>query len=107
MRSRWRLPSILHRKGMRPTFIREFVRVINEKLKKRGTRLTPKKERVASILQRDSRATIAEWLSRVKHSDELSCIVLSDEERTGHLPKLIRELVHRLRVHAVLEHSKH
>lgn len=55
-------------------------------------------EQVGSILERDATATIADWLSRVKRDDELSRIVLSDEERTGHLPKLIRELVHRLRV---------
>ena len=31
-------------------------------------------------------------------STELTVIALSKEQRTGHLPQLIRELVHRLRV---------
>ncbi|HEY1502125.1 MAG TPA: hypothetical protein VGF88_21290 [Acidobacteriaceae bacterium] len=55
-------------------------------------------ERVASILERDATATVADWLSRVKRDEGVSRIVLNDEERTVHLPKLIRELVHRLRV---------
>jgi hypothetical protein len=55
-------------------------------------------ERVASILERDASITIADWLFRVKRDDEVSCIALSDHERTGHLPKLLQELVHRLRV---------
>jgi hypothetical protein len=49
-------------------------------------------EQVGSILERDAMATIADWLSRVKRDDVLSRIVLSDEERTGHLPKLFREI---------------
>jgi hypothetical protein len=61
-----------------------------------------KMEQVASILERDATATIADWLSRVNHDDELSGIILDDEERTGHLPNLLRELVHRLRVPRVL-----
>jgi RsbT co-antagonist protein rsbRD N-terminal domain len=73
-------------------------------------------EQVGSILERDAMATIADWLSRVKRDDVLSRIVLSDEERTGHLPKLFRELVHRLRMprslgtkqvsEAAVEHGK-
>ena len=42
--------------------------------------------------------TIANWLSAVKTEDELARISLSDEQRTGHLPQLLRELVDRLRV---------
>jgi hypothetical protein len=38
------------------------------------------------------------WLGRVKKEDELNHIALNDEQRTGHLLQLIRELVHRLRV---------
>jgi hypothetical protein len=53
---------------------------------------------VASILELNAGATIAEWLSRVKSDDELSLMLVNDEQRTGHLTPLIRELVHRLRV---------
>ena len=55
-------------------------------------------ERVAAILERDGMATIKDWLDRVDGEDELTCVPLSKEQRTGHLPKLIQELVYRLRV---------
>jgi hypothetical protein len=55
-------------------------------------------ERVAAILERDTTATIKDWLDRVEREDELTCVPLSKEQRTGHLPNLLQELVHRLRV---------
>ena len=75
-----------------------LVGLIREKLQKRGKRKATTIERVASILERDASATIAEWLVRVEREDELTCVPLSKEQRTGHLPKLLQELVHRLRV---------
>ena len=60
--------------------------------------------------------TIANWLVRVEREDELTCVPLSKEQRTGHLPKLLHELVQRLRVprslgtkavsEAAVEHGK-
>jgi hypothetical protein len=41
---------------------------------------------------------VANWLYRVERDSELTCVALTDEQRTGHLPQLIRELVERLRV---------
>jgi CheY-like chemotaxis protein len=76
----------------------ELVEVVRDRLAKRGTRRETNRERVASILERDAVATIANWLYRVERDNELTCIPLSDEQRTGHLPQLIRELVQRLRV---------
>jgi ActR/RegA family two-component response regulator len=54
-------------------------------------------ERVAAILERDVFATIIDWLDRVERDGDLTRVPLSGEERTGHLPKLIRELAQRLR----------
>lgn len=76
----------------------ELIEVVRERLAKRGTRPGTNRERVASILERDAAATIANWLFRVEHDLELTRIELSSEQRTGHLPQLIRELVQRLRV---------
>jgi DNA-binding response OmpR family regulator len=76
----------------------DLVAVVRERLAKRGTRRETNRERVASILERDAVATVANWLYRVEHDKELTCISLTDEQRTGHLPQLIRELVERLRV---------
>jgi hypothetical protein len=81
---------------VKPMDVAELVELIREKLAKRGKRAPTNIERVASILARDSKATIQNWLARVRLEPELMAISLSDEKRTGHLPKLLSELVHRL-----------
>lgn len=101
---------------VKPMPIPELVALIRERLERRGTRRASNTERVASILERDARNTIADWLSRVERDEELTQVALSSEQRTGHLPQLIRELVHRLRVprslgtkqasEAAVEHGK-
>ena len=83
---------------VKPMPIPELVELIREKVAKRATRARFNAERVASILERDAHKTIANWLSRVKQDDEVSHLVISDHQRTGHLQKLIEELVDRLRV---------
>jgi DNA-binding response OmpR family regulator len=83
---------------LKPMAIPELLALINGKLENRGSRRTTNTQRVASILENECQTTIAEWLSRVEKDDELNFLVLSHEQRTGHLPLLIRELVHRLRV---------
>ena len=55
-------------------------------------------ESVATILERDTDITIQNWLELVEHDTELTCIPLSRLERTGHLPKLLRDVVLRLRL---------
>lgn len=57
-----------------------------------------KPETVASILERECETTIQNWLTLVEQDAELNCITLNRDERTGHLPKLIRDLVLRLRL---------
>ena len=53
---------------------------------------------VASILEQDLEVTIQDWLALVERDEELTCIPLSFEERTGHLPNLIADLIYRLRL---------
>lgn len=55
-------------------------------------------ETVASILEHDLNATIADWMTRVEREEELARIPLSFEARTGHLPGLIADLIFRLRL---------
>jgi len=57
-----------------------------------------KPESVASILERESETTIQNWLDIVDQDAELTCIPLSRIERTGHLPKLLLDLIVRLRL---------
>ena len=83
---------------VKPLAIPQLIAIIREKLQKRGTRKPTNIERVAAILERDTSATISDWLVRVEREDELTCVPLSSEQRTGHLPKLLEELVQRLRI---------
>jgi hypothetical protein len=53
-------------------------------------------ESVAAILTRCRATLIAGWLVRTKKTPELNHLHLTDEERTGHLPKLVEDLVARL-----------
>jgi hypothetical protein len=53
---------------------------------------------VASILEREGEITIQSWFETVEQSAELMRIPLSRHERTGHLPELFRDLIHRLRL---------
>jgi hypothetical protein len=57
-------------------------------------------ESVADILERELQVVIDEWLKRVNQEPELTCIPLSYEDRTGHLPQLLRDVIDRLRLYA-------
>jgi DNA-binding response OmpR family regulator len=62
----------------------------------------PRSESVASILEREAETTIQNWLDAVEHDEELTSVPLNRAERTGHLPRLIRDLVVRLQLDAGL-----
>ena len=83
---------------LKPMAMPALITVIREQLVKREARKPTHIERVASILERNVAGTIQEWLNRVDMESELTCVSLNREQRTGHLPKLLEELVHRLRV---------
>jgi len=53
-------------------------------------------ESVAAILTRCKDPLIADWLKRTKGTPQLNHLHLSDQERTGHLPQLIDDIVVRL-----------
>jgi ActR/RegA family two-component response regulator len=55
------------------------------------------KERVEAVLQRCIPSVIENWLARVKQAEELNHILLSEHARTGHLHKLLEDLIVRLR----------
>jgi DNA-binding response OmpR family regulator len=71
--------------------------MVNEKLLARKPPARTPKERVAAILQRCTGGIVEDWLGRVKKNKELNHVSLSDKERTGYLPKLIEDLIVRLR----------
>jgi hypothetical protein len=55
-------------------------------------------ESVASILGRERDITIQKWLDLAEESAELTDIPLSSKERTGHLPKVLQDIILRLRL---------
>ena len=55
-------------------------------------------ECVADILERELDATIREWVELVEKEPDLIRIPLSFEERTGHLPRLLHDVIARLRL---------
>ena len=83
---------------VKPMQIPKMIALIRERLDNRAVKRPVSTERVAAILERDALATISHWLSAVKRETELAAIQLTDDQRTGHLPTLIRELVDRLRI---------
>ena len=70
--------------------------LVQDKLVSRKPSVPTPKERVAGILRRCTLDIVADWLEKVKKSKELNYVSLSDEERTGYLPKLIEDLILRL-----------
>lgn len=75
----------------------EVVTLLKNRLGKPRRPVSNVFEPIATVLERHAGKTISEWLVRVNGNKELMGIPLSDEERTGHLPRLLRELVQRLR----------
>jgi DNA-binding response OmpR family regulator len=71
--------------------------MVHEKLLTRKPSTRMQKERVAAILQRCTSGIVEDWLVRVKKNKLLSRVLLTDKERTGYLPKLIEDLIVRLR----------
>jgi hypothetical protein len=57
-------------------------------------------ETVADILERELQPMIEEWLARVEKEQELTQIKLNHDERTGHLPFLMNDVISRLRLDA-------
>ena len=55
-------------------------------------------ESVADILEQELDPTIHEWLKLVEKEPDLIRIPLNFEDRTGHLPKLLHEVIARLRL---------
>ena len=55
-------------------------------------------ESVADILERELKRLIKDWLLRVGQQPDLMSIPLNFEDRTGHLPNLMHDVIARLRL---------
>jgi hypothetical protein len=81
---------------VKPFEIGRFTELVRERVVNRNPIKRLDKERVGAILLRSTADIVNGWLARAKQSSELNCVPLSDEERTGHLPKLVEDLALRL-----------
>jgi len=82
---------------VKPANIESLIEAIRKRLATGSGANAPLATRRASDVLRDRVKTITqEWLQQVEKHPELSAIKLSKEERTDHLPKLIRELADRV-----------
>jgi hypothetical protein len=55
-------------------------------------------ESVADILDRELQTIIQEWLNRAEKEPDLMSIPMNREDRTGHLPHLLHDVIARLRL---------
>lgn len=83
---------------VKPIDIGPLRKLIREKLAKPVGHRTLPVESVASILEHEVDATVRYWLSLVDQVAELIAVPLNPEARTGHLPGLLNDLIHRLRL---------
>ena len=81
---------------VKPFEVQRLPELLREKMLARKAAPRSEKETVGAILRRCISLVVGDWLARVKQTSELNHLQLSDEERTGHLPKLIEDLIVRL-----------
>jgi DNA-binding response OmpR family regulator len=81
---------------VKPFEIGRLTELVRERVLNRKPTKRLEKERVGAILRRCVNGIVEGWLVRAKRSSELNCIPLGDEERTGHLPRLVEDLALRL-----------
>jgi len=75
----------------------KLAELIRDKMLTRKPAVRTPKERVAAILQRCTDRIVEDWLARVKKNKELNHVSLTNKQRTGYLPRLIEDLIVRLR----------
>ena len=82
----------------KPIEIASLRKLIHEKLEHPVAHCPVPTESVADILEHDLDATIQYWMALVEKDAELTCIRLNFEDRTGHLPGILADLIYRLRL---------
>ena len=80
---------------VKPVEVNQLAELVRERLLIQRSPAPPKQS-VSSILKSCSDIVVRNWLARAKLAPELNHLDLKDEDRTGHLPKLIEDLVRRL-----------
>jgi DNA-binding response OmpR family regulator len=81
---------------VKPFVVSELTELLRQKVLGRRPVVRVAKESVGAVLERCIPVVVGDWLKRAKKSHGLNHLQLSDEERTGYLPKLVEDLVARL-----------
>jgi len=74
-----------------------LVETIKKRLREGGITSLNDVENVATILERESKATLEDWYKRAECDSSVITVQLERNERCAHLPAVFRDLVHRLR----------
>jgi hypothetical protein len=82
---------------VKPLEVAHLAELIRKKTQERARVVKPRKETVASILERDANATVQSWLVRVRQVEELASLPLTEEQRSEYLPGMLKKIVLRLR----------
>ncbi len=83
---------------LKPIKVASLREAIHRKIENPAPRMSAPMESVATILGHDLNTMIQDWMTLVLQDKDLTCIPLSFEERTGHLPGLVADLIFRLRL---------
>jgi len=81
---------------VKPFEISRLAELVREKTLTRKPAARLEKEGLGAILHRCVESIVEGWLVRAKQSNQLSRLKLSDDQRTGHLSKLVEDLALRL-----------
>ena len=81
---------------VKPVETNRLAEMVRERLLVQKPASRASKEKVSEILHRCSDVVVKDWLARVKEARELNHLPLADQDRTGHLSKLVEDLVLRL-----------
>ncbi len=80
---------------VKPMNVPDLIEAIEQRMVK-GTLHKRKVETLATILERTTESSIADWYESVEQEDSLMAVPLSREVRCNHLPQLFRDLARRL-----------
>jgi CheY-like chemotaxis protein len=86
---------------VKPMNIPALIEVIEQRLAS-GPLPSRVVESVATILESSIESTIDAWYERVKKDKKLTTVSMSREQRVGHLPRILIDLVRRLRAFEAL-----
>jgi DNA-binding response OmpR family regulator len=81
---------------LKPMKVTELVEVIRQRLAGEASP-TPTVKSVATVLEASIPETVAAWYQRVEEDKHLTKLPMSREQRVGHVPKILTDLVLRLR----------